>query len=149
VTIQLDPGYLSDTQTQIYTTTYINVVDDSSGSNVIVNVANVVNVTFSSPQPNVSLNVSSNLIWVNGIYTLGNTSNIMWFDAPYGSALSNTPNISFSFSDVPTGKFIYAVNEGKPDGQTITMNFTSQLYCWWKRKLFNRSICDTEFDKSL
>lgn len=124
MTIQLDPGSLPDAQTRSYISSYVNVVNDSTGSNVIVNIANVVNVSFSTAQPNVSINVSSNRIWVNGTYTAGNTANIKWFEPPSGSDLTDTPNIAFDFADVPQGKFIYQVNEKNTTGITVTHNFT-------------------------
>lgn len=121
MTIQLDPGFLPDTQVQTYVSSYINVVDDSTGSNVIVGIANVVNVSFSTTQPNVTIAVANDRIWVNGTYTAGNTVNIKWFNPPFGANM--TSDISYNFIDVPSGKIIYEVNDTNTTGTTVTHNF--------------------------
>jgi hypothetical protein len=122
MTIQLDPGSLPDAQTRTYVSGYVNVVDDSTGSNVIVNIANVVNVSFSTYQPNVTITLSNNRIWVNGSYTYGNTSNIMWYNPP-NSELTETPNIAYDYADVPPNKYVFQVNDTNVAGITVTHNF--------------------------
>lgn len=121
MTIQLDPASLPDTQVQTYVSSYINVVDDTSGSNVIVGIANVVNVSFSTTQPNVTISVANDRIWVNGTYTAGNTVNVRWFNPPYGANM--TSGIAYNFLDVPSGKIVYEVNDTNTTGITVTHNF--------------------------
>jgi hypothetical protein len=122
MTVQLDPGSLTYTYTQTAVSDYVNVVDDSSGSNVIVGIANVVNVSYSIAQPGISINVSSDRIWFNGTYTAGNTSSIKWRNPPLGANMSN--GIAYNFADVPPGKYVYEVSETNTTGVTITHNFT-------------------------
>lgn len=125
MTIILDPSTLPDAQTFSYTSDYVNVVDwDGLTTNSLIGIANVVNITFSISQPNVTINVANDRIWFNGYYTTGNTSNILYFDPPYGNDISNTPHVAYNFSDVPSQKYVYQVNQVDTSGVIVTHNFT-------------------------
>lgn len=120
------PNVLPDAQTFTYISDYISVVDydEIAGTNTNVAIANIVNITFSVNQPDVSLNVSNDRIWFNGYYTTGNTARILYFEPPYGNDLQNTPCVAYNFASVPPQKFVYKVEEPQPTGVTVTHSFT-------------------------
>lgn len=125
------PDVLPDAQTLIYISDYVQVVDydEIAGTNTVVSINNVSNITYSIGQANVSISVGDNKIWFNGSYTTGNTDNIMYFEPPFGNDIENVPTIAFSYASVPPGKLIYRVNQPEPTGVTVThtMNVSYNL----------------------
>lgn len=124
MTIELQPSVLPDAQTYTYISDYIQIVDVGELGNTIQSVSNVINISFSTAQPNVTINVGDNKIWFNGYYTTGQSEGIYYVEPPYGNDISNTPTVAYAFSSVPQRKYIYNVSQPQPTGITVTHNFT-------------------------
>jgi hypothetical protein len=116
------PDVLPEAQTFTYISDFVQVVDYDPilGTNTVVAIDNVSNISYSVGQPNVSISVGDNKIWFNGSYTTGNTDNIMYFEPPDGNDIKDQPTISFSYGSVPPQKFVYKVNQPEPEGVTVT-----------------------------
>ena len=126
MTYTLVPSELPDTETYVYVSSYIQVfdVDETTNTSNLVSVSNVVNVSFSVAQPNVTVNVSNNKIWVNGYYTTGQSEDIKYVEPPYGNDITDTPTIVYNINSVPQRKYIYHISQPNPTGVTVTQSFT-------------------------
>lgn len=116
------PSDLPEAQTFIYISDYTELYDydEANSTNSIVSIANIGNVTFSVSQPNVTVTLSNNRIWFNGYYTTGQSTNIKYFDPPFGNDITDQPSIAYSFNDVPPRKYIYQVNQPGPTSVVVT-----------------------------
>lgn len=124
MTIQLEPSVLPDAQTYTYISDYVEVIEIGELSNTVQGIANVINLSFSTAQPNVTVNVGDNKIWFNGFYTTGETEGFFYVEPPFGNDITNTPSVVYTFSSVPPRKYLYNVSQPQPTGVTVTHNFT-------------------------
>ena len=127
----LQPSELASAQTYIYVSDYVEVVDynEITMTNTVISISNVINISFSTAQPNVTINVGDNKIWFNGYYTTGESEGITWVDsryAPekYGNDIANTPVTVYTFGAVPPREYLFDVTQPNPRGITVTHNFT-------------------------
>lgn len=125
----LDPSVLPDAQTFVRVSNYVGVVqfDEASNSNTEILVSEVLNITFSPHQRNVTVNVGSNKIWFSGVYTTSNSANIVYVNPPYGNDVEDSPTVVYDPADVPPQKFIYLAYEPDPEGVTVNHALTVRL----------------------
>jgi hypothetical protein len=122
VTIQLNPSTLPDAQTYVYTSDYVEVVDvDEFGGMTVQSIANLISISFSTAQSNVTVNVGNNKIWFNGYYSIANTEGGYYTDP---DDVVNSPKFVSNFEDVPQNKWLYRVDQPTTDGITVTHNIT-------------------------
>ena len=125
MTIQLNPSTSPDAQTYVYISDYVEVVDvDEFGAIVVQNVNKLINISFSTEQSNVTVNVGNNKIWFNGYYTIANTDGAYYTDP---TDLQNSPKFVRNFNDVPQDKWLYKVQQSSSEGITVTHTLTANV----------------------